>query len=81
MISLEFMFKVFFMKNILFYAFRYYLVVSCRNLPKMDTIGLSDPYVVLELLPTSYYNKPVRVYTTKVKKNTLNPEYNEFFKW
>ncbi len=47
----------------------------------MNRFGSSDPYVVLELLPTSFYNKPVTVYTTKVKKNTLNPEYNEFFKW
>ena len=65
----------------LFYHFLYCSVVSCRNLPRMDVIGSSDPYVIIELLPHSLYNKPVKEYRTSVQKRTLDPEYNELFQW
>ena len=53
------------------------LVVGCRNLPKMDLLGKSDPYVILELLPRSIYHKPVKEYRTAIQNKTLNPEFNE----
>jgi Ca2+-dependent lipid-binding protein len=47
----------------------------------MDVIGSSDPYVILELLPFSIYHKTQKEYKTSIKKRTLDPEYNELFKW
>jgi Ca2+-dependent lipid-binding protein len=57
------------------------LVLGCRDLPKMDLIGTSDPYVVLELLPFSVYHKPEKEYQTAVQKRTLDPVYNTLFEW
>ena len=56
-------------------------VIACHNLPRMDLIGASDPYVVLELLPASLYHKPLREYRTVTQKRTLNPDFNELFHW
>ncbi len=48
----------------------------------MDLIGTSDPYVVLELLPVSFYHKSGKENKrTPTQKRTLDPEYNEEFKW
>jgi Ca2+-dependent lipid-binding protein len=47
----------------------------------MDLIGTSDPYVVLELLPVSFYHKSVKETKTSTQKRTLDPEYNELFNW
>ncbi len=47
----------------------------------MDVIGSSDPYVILELLPYSLYNKALKEHRTTVQKRTLDPEYNESFQW
>ncbi|CAF1432139.1 unnamed protein product, partial [Rotaria sordida] len=33
----------------------YVHILSCRDLPKMDVFGASDPYVILELLPSTLY--------------------------
>ena len=56
-------------------------VIGCRNLPKMDMIGKSDPYVTLELLPYSFYRKAQNRVRTVTQKRTLNPEYDETFDW
>ncbi|CAF3534518.1 unnamed protein product [Adineta steineri] len=56
-------------------------ILSCRNLPRMDLIGTSDPYVILELLPYSLYHKPQKEYKTSTQKRTLEPEFNELFQW
>ena len=63
------------------FHFHIYLVLYCRNLPKMDIIGASDPYVILELLPTSLYLKRAKEYKTSTRKRTLEPEFNESFQW
>jgi Ca2+-dependent lipid-binding protein len=47
----------------------------------MDVIGASDPYVILELLPFSFYHKNTKEYRTSIQKRTLNPEFNELFQW
>ncbi|XP_012890019.1 PREDICTED: synaptotagmin-5 [Dipodomys ordii] len=52
------------------------IVLEAKNLKKMDMGGLSDPYVKVHLLQGG---KKVRKKKTTIKKNTLNPYYNEAF--
>ncbi|KAM5209020.1 synaptotagmin-5 isoform 3-T3 [Hipposideros larvatus] len=52
------------------------IVLEAKNLKKMDVGGLSDPYVKVHLLQGG---KKVRKKKTTIKKNTLNPYYNEAF--
>ena len=57
------------------------VVLRGRNLPKMDVLGTCDPYVILELLPYSFYCKNQKEKRTAVQQGTLDPEYNELFQW
>ena len=50
-------------------------VIRATKLLKMDLLGLSDPYVKLNLSGEKHSSKK-----TTVKKKTLNPEWNEEFK-
>ncbi|OXA53649.1 Synaptotagmin 1 [Folsomia candida] len=51
-------------------------ILECKNLKKMDFGGLSDPFVKINL----YLNgKKFKKKKTSVKKNTLNPYFNESF--
>ncbi|XP_057798945.1 synaptotagmin-3 isoform X1 [Salvia miltiorrhiza] len=50
-------------------------VIRATKLLKMDLLGLSDPYVKLNLSGEKHPSKK-----TSVKKKTLNPEWNEEFK-
>nr|XP_042125840.1 synaptotagmin-5 [Peromyscus maniculatus bairdii] len=52
------------------------IVLEAKNLKKMDVGGLSDPFVKVHLLQGG---KKVRKKKTTIKKNTLNPYYNEAF--
>jgi Ca2+-dependent lipid-binding protein len=47
-------------------------VERARNLPRMDTFGLSDPFCIVSL------GKSEKQKTRVVKRN-LNPEWNEEF--
>ncbi|XP_061176520.1 synaptotagmin-9-like [Saccostrea echinata] len=49
-------------------------VVKARNLKAMDITGSSDPYVKVSLM---CQGKRIKKRKTSVKKNTLNPVYNE----
>ncbi|CAH1154751.1 unnamed protein product [Phaedon cochleariae] len=50
-------------------------VVRCRDLPAKDTsVGSSDPYVKLQLLPDKQHKVK-----TRVLRNTRNPVYDEDF--
>ncbi|XP_024894262.1 synaptotagmin-like protein 2 isoform X1 [Pteropus alecto] len=49
-------------------------VIKCRNLKAMDITGYSDPYVKVSLLCDGRRLKKKK---TTIKKNTLNPVYNE----
>jgi Ca2+-dependent lipid-binding protein len=50
-------------------------IVKCKDLPARDTtMGNSDPYVKLQLLP----DKDHKV-KTRVLRKTQNPEYDEDF--
>lgn len=52
------------------------VVLEAKNLKKMDITGSSDPYVKLSLLLNG---KRVKKKKTTMKKQTLNPYYNESF--
>ncbi|XP_029578598.1 synaptotagmin-6 [Salmo trutta] len=49
-------------------------VIKCRNLKAMDIMGYSDPYVKVSLVCDGRRLKKKK---TTIKKNTLNPTYNE----
>ncbi|XP_076125378.1 synaptotagmin-6 [Alosa pseudoharengus] len=49
-------------------------VIKCRNLKAMDITGYSDPYVKVSLICDGRRLKKKK---TTIKKNTLNPVYNE----
>ncbi|XP_041946239.1 synaptotagmin-2 isoform X1 [Alosa sapidissima] len=51
-------------------------VLEAKNLKKMDVGGLSDPYVKIQVLQNG---KKFKKKKTTVKKNTLNPYFNESF--
>ncbi|XP_056137606.1 synaptotagmin-1b [Lampris incognitus] len=52
------------------------VVLEAKNLKKMDVAGLSDPYVKIHLMQNG---KRLKKKKTTIKKNTLNPYYNESF--
>jgi len=51
-------------------------IIQCRDLVAMDMGGTSDPYVKIYLLPDKK-----RKQETKVHRKTLNPVFNETFKY
>lgn len=53
-------------------------VVRCSGLAAMDSNGYSDPYVKCYLRPDPLKKTKRR---TAIKKKTLNPEYNETFRY
>ncbi|XP_014661570.1 PREDICTED: synaptotagmin-1-like isoform X1 [Priapulus caudatus] len=52
------------------------VILEAKNLKKMDVGGLSDPYIKLGLF---LGNKRLKKKKSTIKKNTLNPYYNESF--
>ena len=53
-------------------------VIGAKQLPALDTNGLSDPFVVLELLPRLRFPTQ-QVAKTKVVSKNLNPIFNDTF--
>ena len=51
-------------------------IIQCKDLMAMDLGGTSDPYVKIYLLPDKK-----RKQETKVHRKTLDPEFNESFKY
>lgn len=54
------------------------LVIGAKKIIPLDTNGLSDPFVIIEIVPTAYF-KHCPVVKTKVCSKTLNPLYEETF--
>ncbi|KAK3097007.1 hypothetical protein FSP39_005544 [Pinctada imbricata] len=52
------------------------VILEAKNLKKMDVGGLSDPYVKIALMQGT---KRLKKKKTTIKKNTLNPYFNESF--
>ncbi|XP_062465335.1 synaptotagmin-8 [Pezoporus occidentalis] len=52
------------------------LILEAKNLKRMDSHGLSDPFVKVHLILN---RKKWKKKTTSVKKNTLSPYFNEVF--
>ncbi|XP_072947566.1 BAI1-associated protein 3 [Epargyreus clarus] len=55
-------------------------VLSARDVIPLDPNGLSDPFVVLELLPKRLFPK-AHEQSTNVQKKTLNPVWDECFEF
>lgn len=55
-------------------------VLSARDVIPLDPNGLSDPFVVVELLPKRLFPK-THEQTTNVQKKTLNPVWDECFEF
>ncbi|XP_049874475.1 BAI1-associated protein 3 [Pectinophora gossypiella] len=55
-------------------------VLSARDVIPLDPNGLSDPFVVLELLPKRLFPK-AHEQQTNVQKKTLNPVWDECFEF
>ncbi|KAI3378998.1 hypothetical protein SNEBB_008817 [Seison nebaliae] len=53
-------------------------LLFARNLRPMDANGSSDPFVLISLKPAFLFTTKT-VHKSKVKKKTLNPQYNERF--
>jgi len=53
------------------------VILEAKNLKKMDVGGLSDPYVKITLMQAG--GKRLKKKKTTIKKNTLNPYFNESF--
>ena len=51
-------------------------IIQCKDLVAMDIGGTSDPYVKIYLLPDKKQKRE-----TKVHRKTLNPVFNESFKY
>jgi hypothetical protein len=53
-------------------------IISAENIPPLDRTGKSDPYVIVYLLPkTSFVAANEKVHKTSIKKQTLDPIFNE----
>jgi Ca2+-dependent lipid-binding protein len=50
---------------------------AAQDLPPVDTAGLSDPYVKLVLSP----EVDTKLRQTSLKRRTINPVYDEYFKF
>ncbi|XP_022124719.2 BAI1-associated protein 3 [Pieris rapae] len=55
-------------------------ILSAHDVIPLDPNGLSDPFVVLELLPKRLFPK-THEQTTNVQKKTLNPVWDECFEF
>ena len=64
--------RVYFRNNCLFVE-----VIRARNVIPLDNNGLSDPFVVVELLPRRVFQCTEQ--QTHVQKATLNPVFDECF--
>jgi len=55
-------------------------ILNAKNVIPLDTNGLSDPFVIIELLPRQLFEACVEQQTV-VHKRTLNPVFDECFEY
>jgi len=55
-------------------------VLNAKNILALDSNGLSDPFVILELVPNSLF-PGCKVVKTRIVNKTLNPVFNETFEF
>ncbi|XP_071043428.1 BAI1-associated protein 3 isoform X2 [Parasteatoda tepidariorum] len=55
-------------------------VINARDLRACDPNGLSDPFVILKLIPRHVFPNS-STYKTKVHMKTLDPVFLEYFEW
>lgn len=58
--------------------FIYFTVIRGCDLPGLDVTGLSDPYVILSLHPSTMFGH-VKSQRTRIVEQTLNPVFNTSF--
>ncbi|THD28058.1 hypothetical protein D915_001132 [Fasciola hepatica] len=56
-------------------------VISASGLTPLDSNGLSDPFVIVDLLPTHIFGTSSKQARTRVIKNNLDPVFNERFEF
>ncbi|CAL8089800.1 unnamed protein product [Calicophoron daubneyi] len=56
-------------------------VISATGLIPLDSNGLSDPFVIVELAPRHIFAQTPKPVRTRVVKNSLEPQFNEKFEF
>ncbi|GAB1599250.1 hypothetical protein Ahia01_000202200 [Argonauta hians] len=62
------------------YVTIYVKVINAKDLPGLDSTGLSDPYIIIALQPQVLFEK-LRPQKTKIITKTLNPVFNSSFQF
>ncbi|VDQ08634.1 unnamed protein product [Trichobilharzia regenti] len=54
-------------------------IQRAKNLVPLDSNGLSDPFIIIELLPKHLFSETPKSSRTKIVKNTVDPVFDEHF--
>ncbi|CAH8875233.1 unnamed protein product [Trichobilharzia szidati] len=56
-------------------------IQRAKNLVPLDSNGLSDPFIIIELLPKHLFSETPKSSRTKIVKNTVDPVFDEHFEF
>ncbi|TNN11454.1 BAI1-associated protein, partial [Schistosoma japonicum] len=56
-------------------------IQRATNLVPLDSNGLSDPFIIVELLPKHIFSETPKSLRTKIVKNTIDPVFDEHFEF
>ncbi|CAH8576007.1 unnamed protein product [Schistosoma turkestanicum] len=56
-------------------------VQRATNLVPLDSNGLSDPFIIVELLPKHIFSETPKSSRTRIVKNTIDPVFDEHFEF